>query len=78
MCVTPIPSHDMDVLRHDALEACEQVRVDADLEERPALDGSSQLRVGDLVAPRPEARSSVDPKQEVREADPAAVEERAW
>ena len=76
MCVTPSPVTTWTCSGATPWRRCEQVRVDADLEQRAALDGPSELRVGDLVAPRPEARGSIDPEQEVGVADPAAVEER--
>ncbi len=65
----------VDFFRDGALDPCQEVGVDADLEDRAALDGPGQLRVSHLVAPRTERRRSLDAQQEVGVSEPSTVEE---
>ena len=58
------------------LDARELLHVRADLEQRRGLDVAGELGVHDLVAPLAEVAGTLDPDQEVRAAEPAAVEER--
>ena len=72
-----IAGHDGQRLRGQALELVKPVRVDAHLDERGSLHAAGELRVGNVVAPRPERRRAVAaPDEEVRMAPPAAVEDR--
>ena len=63
-------------LRAQALENGELLRVQAQLQHRRALGVPRELRVPDLVAPRPELARRLDAAQEVGEAKPPPVEER--
>ena len=73
----PVAGDHVEPLRGDALEALEQVRVDAHLQDRAALDRAGELRVADVVAPIAErrARAVRTLEQEVGMAAPATVEE---
>src|SRR5207244_1121904 len=66
-----------DVLRLNTLSDGDLLGVDTALEDSCRLCLPSQLGVGDLVAVGAELAGAVDPKQEVRMAPPAAVEEGA-
>src|SRR6185503_13138551 len=67
---------DVHPLRLAPLDPRELVHVRADLEERARLRGARELGVHDLVAPGPESARHLHAYEEVRVAEPAAVEER--
>jgi hypothetical protein len=60
-----------------ALHLLEQVGVEQHLQQRAALRLARELRVHDLVRPRAERARPLDALEEVRVAEPRAVEERA-
>ena len=65
----------MQALRVAALDGLEQLVVDADLEDGRGLDVVGQLGIRDLVRPAQRRLRVLDAEQEVREAEPGAVEE---
>ena len=77
----PAAEHDVEVLRLAALDRRELLHVRADLEDRPGLHMTRELRVRDLVVVGTEgavglAGFVVTAEEEVRVAAPSPVEER--
>jgi hypothetical protein len=78
--VRAAPEHDVHLRWPNALQPFELLDVRAHLEHGAGLDVASELRVGNLVVPRPPDRCvlgplCLDPEQEVGMAEPASVEE---
>ncbi len=70
------PQRHVHPLRLDALKGRELLHVRTDLEECRSLDVAGELGVHDLVAPATELAGPIHSQQEVRQAEPPAVEER--
>jgi hypothetical protein len=70
-----VAEHEVHARGAHALQALELVGVEQELEDVPRLRVPAELRVVDLVGPRPQLRRLLDADQEVREADPAVPQE---
>ena len=66
---------DVHPLWHAALDAGDELGIDAHLEERAALGASRELGIDDLVVVRPKRAFAVHSNQEVDVPDPGAVEQ---
>src|SRR5206468_752094 len=62
--------------RPHPLDSFEQVRVEADLEDRASFGLTGQLRVPDLVGPGSKAAFALHAEQHIRSTQPAPVDER--
>src|SRR3546814_15965825 len=64
-CDAPVAQHDMHPVGRDALLACEDVAINAHLEDVLGFRRTSELGVGDLISIVAERRWPIDPEQEI-------------
>ena len=64
------PEHNMHKLRLDALDLCEEVRIEAELNDRSCFGGACELSFDHLVRPSAEGAERVDAHKKVGTTPP--------